>query len=55
MPGFQKLAQAGGGGGAESASLLTSLSFIRTKPNYVLAKTILWKVIVQNFKYLVKK
>ena len=48
MPGFQKLAQAGG---AESASPpLNSAPLIRSKPNLVWANTILWKVLVQNFK-----
>ena len=48
-PGFEKLAQTGGG--ADSAPpLLTSLPCIRTKPNLVWENTIIWQVLVQNFK-----
>ena len=49
MPGFQKLAPAGGGG-ADTAPLLTPLPFIQTEPNLVWANTIIWQVLVQNFK-----
>ena len=41
MPGFQKLIQARGGGRNPPPPLLTPLAFIRTKPNFVWANTIL--------------